>query len=275
MAEEKIGIFRALWRFVSFWKVRKALGLVRAADRQFTGSVRGISDAFDIQRDDMVKQYKGLRDAIAQVESVIEDKRMRLSKLNDEENELIQKREGALAKAEEAQLAGDARAMEKHTAAFERFDNRIANIEEEQAKLTQEVEATSQTMERYMLQLTKMQSEIEKLPHEKAKAVADYVSSKRIIELNERLAGIKTSIERGPVDAVLKANKELTAKARISEKLTGADVTLQDEQYARAGKASSARERMQRMLAARKAEREAKTGGEKQQEKRTDDRPEI
>ena len=37
MAEEQMGLWRAFWRLLTFYGLRKQLGLVRAADRMFTG----------------------------------------------------------------------------------------------------------------------------------------------------------------------------------------------------------------------------------------------
>ena len=65
MADENIGIVRALWRFVTFYGLRKRMGLVRAADRLFTGSADGISDAYDIHRDQLVRRYNELLNAVA------------------------------------------------------------------------------------------------------------------------------------------------------------------------------------------------------------------
>jgi len=275
MAEEKIGIFRAILRYFRFWNWKKARGIIKAADEQFTGSVDGISAAFDIQKDKMVTQFHGLRDAIAEVENILEDKRSRLEDLNKEEEDLLRKREGALAKAEEAKEANDMKAYEKHANAFERFQVRIDEIEVTQARLQQEVAETSQTMEKYMLQLQDFQAEIEKMPQQKAEAIADYVSSKKIIELNDRLQGLETSLDRGPISAVLDANKKLTAKARISEKLAKADVKLQDKEYEKAGRESTARSKMDQMLAARRVEKDKKVGVAKEKDKEKDDRPKI
>ena len=50
MADEQMGLFRALWRLVTFYGLRKQLGLVRAADRMFTGSTEGIGDALDLHQ---------------------------------------------------------------------------------------------------------------------------------------------------------------------------------------------------------------------------------
>lgn len=258
--DENVGFFSALWRFFTFYGLRKRMGLVRAADAMFTGSVGGISDAFDIHKDSTVRTYKGLRDAVAEVEGVSQADSQRLAELNTEEKTVLSQRDGALDLYEKAQAANDATAMAKHKAAFDRFDARIHEIEAEQAVLDQRIKDTQETMAGYMTQLTALQAEIARLPAEKARAIADFVSAKKIVELNDRLQGISTSIERGPIEAVLKANKDLTAKARISQKLAGTDVKRQDNEYLAAGRMVSSGDRMSQMLAARKAEKEAKTG---------------
>ena len=275
MEEEKIGIFRAILRYFRFWNWKKARGIIKAADEQFTGSVDGISAAFDIHKDKMVTQFHGLRDAISEVEAIMEDKRARLEALNIEEEDLLEKREGALARAEDARTANDTSAFEKHSAAFERFQVRIEEIDKSQEQLNNDIRDTSQTMDRYMLQLQEFQVEIEKMPVQKAEAIADYVSAKQIIELNDRLQGLETSLDKGPISAVMEANKKLTAKARISEKLSKVDVRLQDKEYARAGRVSTAKSKMEEMLAARRLEKEKETGIKEEKAKEEDDRPKI
>ena len=276
MAEEKIGIFKAILRYFRFWNWKKARGIIKAADEQFAGSVDGISAAFDIQKDKMVAQYQGLRDAISEVEAVLEDKRARLHALNQEEEDLLGKREGALAMAEKAKAANDMKEYEKHSHAFERFQVRIEEIDAAQERLNKEVTEASAQMDKYMLQLSDFQAQIEKMPQEKAETIADFVSAKQIIELNDRLQGLETSLDKGPISAVLEANKRLTAKARISQKLANADVRLQDKEYEQAGRESTARLKMEQMLAARKLEKEQKTGEKAEAAaEEADDRPKI
>jgi hypothetical protein len=275
MAE--VGFWTGLKRLLTFYWLRKGLGLVRKADEQFTGSAQGISDAYDIQHDRMVTQYRELRDAVAQVEMVIEQKRQRLESLNKEEEELIVKRDGALTMAEQAEEGSDD--YERHAAAFERFQNRVDEIEQQQQQNETEIEELSQSMKRHLQSLTDLQAEIQRLPQEKAEQMAQFVSNQKIIELNDRLQGLQTSIDRGPIDAVRKANQELSARASISEKLAGTDVREQDAEYARAGRGDTARTKMQEMLAARRAER-GETPTETQTEEAAsesseDERPEI
>jgi len=274
MAQEQVGIFRAIFRYFRFWNWKKARGILNAADEQFTGSTDGISAAFDMHQDKIVHQYRDLRDAIAEVESVLEEKRSRLESLNAEEDDLLEKREGALNLAQKAKESGDEEGYERHALAFERFQVRIDEIEAMQERLNGEIGATSETMSRYMLRLQDMQGEIEKLPQQKAEAIADFVSAQRIIELNDRLQGLESSMDRGPISAVMDANKKLTAKARISEKLAGTDIRVQDREYQKEGRESTARGRMEQMLAARNADQKAQTQ-EKTADRETDARPEI
>ena len=53
------------------------------------------------------------------------------------------------------------------------------------------------------------------------------------------------------------------AKARITEKIAGADIRVQDKAYEQAGRVSTARSKMEEMMAARKAEQEGADKEEK------------
>jgi hypothetical protein len=73
----------------------------------------------------------------------------------------------------------------------------------------------------------------------------------------------------------MEANKKLTAKARISEKLSKVDVRMQDKEYAKAGRVSTAKSKMEQMLAARRLEKEKEIGIKEEKTKDEDYRPKI
>jgi chromosome segregation ATPase len=260
MADERTGVFQAFWRLITFYGLRKQLGLVRAADRMFTGSTEGIADAFDLHRDQMIRRYEDLFEAFGQLETVLEEKRLESEALAKELKDLGAKRDGALTMYERSQQAGDTEEMQKHKAAFDRFQGRIKQIEVRQTELTEDVKVQEDRTRSFERQLTSLQAEIQNLPAQKAQALADFVSNQKIIDLNRRLQGLHASIDRGPLEAVLQANRELAAKARVSERLAGTDVRSQDAEYAAVGRSSTVDDDFAAMLAARKAEREAKTG---------------
>lgn len=274
MAEEGIGFFRALIRFVTFYKLRKALGLVRAADAQFTGSAQGISDAVDITREQWIHEFNSLKDAVAQVENVLEDKRLQLENANAREKQLLAMREGALHTAEKAKDK-DPDTYAKARAAFERYQGEVDSVEQRQATLEKQIADTEQSIKKHMLRLTEFQARIQALPEEKAQLISDFVSNKALIALNDRLTGMQSSLDSGPLDAVRKTNRELSAKARISEKLAGTDSRLQDEDFARAGRESTSEDTFEKMLAARAADRDAKSGVKTAVVSEGDGRPRI
>lgn len=261
------GFFQALWRLVTFYGLRKQLGLVRAADRMFTGSTEGIADAFDLHRDQLVRRYNDLFDAFGQLETVIEERRIERESLAKEQKDLVAKRDGALTMYERSEPAGNETEKQLHKAAFERFQQRLKHIETRQGELRAELDTQEERMRAFERQLTAMQAEIQNTPGQKAQALADFVSNQKIIDLNKRLQGMQESIDRGPLDAVMQANRELAAKARVSERLAGTDVHTQDAAYVEAGQTASIDAEFSAMLAARQAERQARTGASKEAEK--------
>ena len=260
MADEQMGLLRAVWRLITFYGLRKQLGLVRAADRMFTGSTEGIADAFDLHRDQLIRRYNDLFDAFGQLETVLEEKRLESEALAKELKDLVAKRDGALTMYERAEQTGSAEDKQRHKAAFERFQERLKQIETRQGEIADDTRTQEERMRGFERQITALQAEIQDVPVQKVQAMADFVSNQKIIELNRRLQGMQASLDRGPIDAVLQANRELAAKARVSERLAGTDVRAQDTEYIAAGRSASIDDDFTALLAARKAEREAQTG---------------
>ncbi|MDP3696545.1 MAG: hypothetical protein Q8R55_00765 [Candidatus Taylorbacteria bacterium] len=257
MSEQGIGFFSALFRLITFYKWRKALGLVRAADAQFTGSAEGIADAYDLHRETLINRWNQLCDAVSQVETTLIEKSQRLGDLNKKEETLIKQREGALALAEKE---ADPAKKEKHKAAFTSFHNQIVEIEARQKELEVSITENKDALRRHKQTLTDMQREVENLSAEKADAIAEFVSNKSIVDMNKRMLSLESSLDRGPIEAVRKKNRELSAQARVTSEIAGTDSRLQDKEYERAGQGVVGEDLFENMLSARKAEREAKTG---------------
>ena len=139
MADEQMGIFQAFWRLITFYGLRKQLGLVRAADRMFTGSTEGIADAFDLHRDQMIRRYEDLFDAFGQLETVLEEKRLESEALAKELKDLGVKRDGALTMYERAQQTSDAAShLERAVEAARRVERRLRGFGNEEAQADEE-----------------------------------------------------------------------------------------------------------------------------------------
>jgi chromosome segregation ATPase len=267
-----MGFFESVWRFITFYKFRKAMGVTRAADAQFTSSSDGISDAYDIHREQMIKEYQDFLSALSEVESAVESKRNRLAAIQKSKKETEHALEGALTTYEQAQTAGDKKAMEEAESDGNMFRAEVTKLNEQEKELTDDITSQTDRLSKLENKLSTMQAEISKLPDEKADAIADFVSNKKLIEASERLMGLRSRMDMGPIEAVRKANEELAAKARVSGRLAGTDSQERRDKYVKAGEEAAAQTDFQKMLAARKAEKEQSTGSSSAV---TDDRPKI
>ena len=252
--------FASIRRWFDFFFLRRSEDVRRSADGQFTGSVEGIRAAYAIDRDRLAKDFRGLQEAVAQVLQVSEDKKIRLERLDAEEKDLQAQLNGAIRAAEQAQATGDTAGYEKAQAAYTRYKTRLTEIDASQEQLTAEVAALEKSIQTHMGRLTEFQARLEALPQEEAETVADFVSAKQIIELNNRLMNASDSLKEGPTATVREQVRQMSSQARITEKLAGTDVKLQDQEYATLGKQMEGEDSLEAVLRARKAQRAAAEG---------------
>jgi chromosome segregation ATPase len=253
--------FAAVRRWFAFFFLRRSEDVRRSADGQFTGSVEGIRAAYAIDRDRLAKDFRGLQEAVAQVLTVVEDKKIRLERLGSEERDLQSQLNGAIRAAEQAQASGDTAAYDKAQAAYTRYKARLTEIDAQQESLTADIAGLEKSIQTHMSRLTEFQARLEALPQEEAETVADFVSARQIIELNNRLMNASDSLKEGPTATVREQVRQMSSQARITEKLAGTDVKLQDQEYATLGRELEGSDSLEAVLRARKAQRAAAEGG--------------
>jgi chromosome segregation ATPase len=255
-------LLAAIRRFFNFFFLRRSEDVRRAADEQFTGSVEGIRAAYSVDRDRLAKDFRGLQEAVAQVLTVVEDKRIRLTRLDEEEKQLQTQLNGAIRGAEQAQESRQAAEFDAAKAAYSRYKTRLTEIDESQGRLDTEITQLESSIGTHMGRLTELQHRLERLPAEEAETIAEFVSARQIIELNNRLMNAADSLKEGPTATVREQVRGMAAQARITEKLAGTDVKLQDRQYADLGREMEGADSLEAVLRARKAQRAAAEGGE-------------
>jgi chromosome segregation ATPase len=197
-----------------------------------------------------------LQEAVAGVLTVVEERKTQLERLNEEEEQVSTRLEGALRSAEQAQASGDELALQQAKAAYERYKTRLTEIDEAQERLTAQISDLEHSLERHMLQLTELKARLDKLPEQEAETLAEFVSAREIIELNNRLMNAQDRLRESPVSSVVERVRQMSSQARITEKLVGTDARLQDQDYERIGQASLAGNDFEAVLAARKQQRE-------------------
>ena len=150
--------FSAIRRWFDFFFLRRSEDVRRSADGQFTGSVEGIRAAYAVDRDRLAKDFRGLQEAVAQVLTVVEDKKIRLERLDTEEKDLQNQLNGAIRAAESAQAAGDTEAYDKAQAAYTRYKGRLTEIDTSQEQLKGEVAGLEKSIQTHMGRLTEFQA---------------------------------------------------------------------------------------------------------------------
>ena len=260
---ENISFLGNLWRLISFYKIRKALGLARAADEQFTSSAAGISDAYDIHHDSLVGDYKELLAAVSQVENAIEMKRGQLDGLEKKIAKSTMARDGAvrlyseeLAKGEKA----DPAVLTKHETNGAAFAKEVKAFTEQRDALKAQIQAKEPDIAKLESRLTAMQKEINDLPQEKAEKVAEFVSNKAIIDANARLNNLRTTSDRSPLDAVSKKLAEQAAEARVSSRMANTNASTVTDEYLTAGSEVSGMDEFKALVATRQAKKAETTG---------------
>jgi chromosome segregation ATPase len=252
--------FAAIRRWFNFFFLRRSEDVRRSADGQFTGSVDGIRAAYAIDRDRMARDFRGRQEAVAQVLTVVEDKKIQLERLDKEEADLQRQLNGAIRAAEQAQASGDTAEYEKAQAAYSRYKARLTEIDANQERLGGDVAGLETSIQSHMSRLTEFQARLDALPAEEAETVADFVSARQIIELNNRLMNASDSLHEGPTATVREQVRQMSSQARITEKLAGTDVRLQDRQYADLGRDLEGQDSLDAILRARRAQRAAAEG---------------
>ncbi len=275
MADESGGGFlAAIWRFFTFWKKRKVRRIHEAADAQYTDSVTGISDAFEDERDDKIRQYKSYRQAVAGLLDQIEKRKTRLETLQEKEEAARKAQSGAFNLLAAAKSKGDTAGVAKYTKAWKEQGAQIANYDADEEVLEQEILDGEANLNSKYDQLKKLQKYIDDLASEKADAISGHIANKAEIELNDRIAGMQISFESGPLAAVRKRNSDRAAQAKVSRRLANVDVNKdQDELLAAAGDYEADAE-LNALLAAREAETN-KDSGETDSPDTTQERPNI
>ena len=253
-------IFAALFRWLSNLELLQALKIGKKADEVFTHDAEGIGLAFDHHQQKLIRDYQEFQDAVAQVEMAVEQKRQRLEDTEKNLGEARTALEGALAQYATAEEAGDQKAMDEAERYGTEFQAEVERLEQLEDDLEGEIAGHEQEMEGLLGRLEDMQGEIQKLDSEKAEAIADFVSDRALIEANEKLAGIKSSVNEGPINAVRESRRKMRAKAKVSGKIAGVDAKRSRDKFLKQGRDAANKSRFAEMAAARKAEKDGATG---------------
>lgn len=251
------GIIRSIFRFFLMWNWRKARGIAEVADAQFTKDARGIGFAFDMAVDQLVGNLRGIQEGLSLVEVEVAKRESNLAGLNKKEKTLIEERDGAIIRVEQSKNDAD---IQKWTAYAATKDTEILDVEKKQAEEEDALKVLRAKVAELERNYMDLQRERKKLEEEKGITIAEFQSNQAIVALEQRLQGLTTSFDKGPIDAVRKANAELSAKAKVTLRTSQRDINRVDADLATEARAAASQDRIKQMLAERAAKRGVATG---------------
>jgi phage shock protein A len=218
---------------------------IRAGDDMVAGSPEAIRSTYAAAIVDAQKRYKDLEGAVALLARERERTADLLKTLNEEDKELRRKLEGALAAAE----ADPTNPAPREAGA--RYQMQLEEIEAKQAKIAQELDVQQKKVEEYKGKLRQFTGEIERLKREQGEVIAEWISSRQVLMLEDRLKGLgETAVDQSIV-AIREKIANMKARAKIAGEMSTAEVTAQDTDYARMGAEQQAAAKFDEMLKAR------------------------
>jgi phage shock protein A len=218
---------------------------IRAGDDLVSQSPEAIRSTYAAAIQEAKKRYKDMEEAVALLARERERTEESLKALDREEQELLKKLEGALAAAE-AEPNNPA-----HREAGTRYQMRIQEIDAKQESLTKEFDNQSAKVEEYKTRLRGFMTEIEQLKREQGEMVAELMSSRQILVLEDRLKGLAQTAVDESVVAIREKVANLKAQAKIASELSAAEVGAHDRTYERIGEQTLAASKFDELLKAR------------------------
>ncbi|MFT5127474.1 MAG: phage shock protein A [Rhodothermales bacterium] len=218
-----MGIFKSVYRYIV------TLGGLIGGDidsqtDDMLSTPSAIKTTYDKTRERWATQYSEVRGAVAQLMTVLEQKNRAVQDLQAEAKAVKVKMDGAVLRFQETNDA-------KYQEAFNTLFQRDKQLAAEQENLSKEIDGLHGKVEGYKKKLQEMDSRIKELKKQESAAIADIVSSKQVIALNDRLNNISTDLDDRNLSAIEERRANLVAQAKLSGELNSTleEPNLEDE----------------------------------------------
>lgn len=203
----------------------------RAADSLLTSSPEAIRNQFRKTKEDWVRDYEQMKNAVADLSAIRQGKFQELGELKQTLEQKTASMNGAVELYKKSQ---DERLRE----AYARLADEKETLEERSEALHADIENQDKLIQSYKDKLRSLQQSISNLKKEESETVAEIVSSRKIAELNAKLEGLSTDTQAKNLDAIREARKKARALAQLSNDLKQSPQHDLDLQIAQAGKVS-------------------------------------
>lgn len=226
-----MGFFRSLLRFIGAIFGQAEGGTERATDMLLTSSPDAIRNQFRKTREDSIRDYNQMRDAVAELCKIRDSKVVEMNELTNSSKQADSMMLGAIESFKKTSDERYKEAYARFAADKEKFESRLDELETEVAQQDKMIES-------YKGRLMSLQKDIEDLKKEEAETVADIVSSRKINELNDKLQGLSQDAQSKNLEAIREARNKAKSVAKLSNELSGTDQKEFEKKILASGKAS-------------------------------------
>ena len=217
-----MGFFSGLYRlFATMFGLAEG-ATQRGTDKMLTASAESIKSQFRKTRDDAIRDFDAMKEAVGQLITIREDKAQLLQNFSKASKDYAAKMAGAIDLYKKHQ-------DEKYKLAYGKFAEEHEKAEARIDELEAEIHEQDKLIDGYKLKLQELKDNIDNLKNEEAETVADIVSSRKITELNAKLQGLSSDTQSQNIQAIREARKQLKAGAKLSNELLGSGDKLELE----------------------------------------------
>lgn len=203
----------------------------RATDKLLVSSPEAIKNQFRKTREDWTKDYNDMKSSVAQLIQINEDKLAEIKKLQNLDEELDLKMQGAINLYKKTQQES---LKEEYGKLAYTKEETLSKIESIKAEVLEQ----DKVIATFKNRLSTLQQDIENLKKEEAETIADIVSSKKVNELNSKLQGLSKNYQTKNLDTIRDARKQLKSEAKLGSELSGLEKTEMDQKLIASGKVS-------------------------------------
>lgn len=223
-----MGFFSAVGRFFSRLFGLGEGALNNKSDQMLSASEGTIRAQYRKVRDQLLKNHSVVRNSVANLMAINEEKKQENDELGKKIKELETKKLGAVRMFKETEDV-------KYQEAFKEFHGQLEKANDQFSQNKDFIENNNSNIDKYKRQLVSLQSKIEELKNKEDQAVADITTSRQVTKLNDMLAGVSTDIDMQGIEAIEQARKKAISNAKLSTELSSADKSELDDELLAAG----------------------------------------
>jgi phage shock protein A len=235
-----MGFFSSVARFFQRLFGLGGGALDNASDNMLTANETTIRAQFRKVREKLIKSHTTVKTAVANLMAINEEKKQETKELEKKVQDLETKKLGAVKRFKETN-------DQKYQDVFKDYHAQVLKAKQKIQENEEFIKVNSENLDKYKRQLITLQNKIEDLKSQEDQAVADIISSRQVVKLNEMLSGFSTDVDMQGIITIQEARKKAIANAKLSTELSGVDKKELDEELLAAG--SQADEEFAKLLA--------------------------